>query len=71
MSDRAENPTHFACADCHLICQGQDEMHAQCPECGNKYEGFFTRLIRTSDFAYAYWLESSGAEPRVYGRESP
>ena len=49
------------CTDCHISFAGKDEAghEACCPECGEAYGHFFTKLIRKGTFALMYWLEES------------
>ena len=57
---------HFVCTECRLSFMGDDEtgMKATCPECGEKYDHFFTKLIRGGTFALAYWLRDCPGEIR-------
>ena len=55
----------FVCTDCRLIFASDDEgMNAICPECGETYGHFLTKLIRCNTFALAYWLRDCPGEIR-------
>jgi len=52
---------HFACTECHISFPAVDDEgnKSACPECGEEYGHFFTKLIRCSSFAYCYWLDNN------------
>jgi Zn finger protein HypA/HybF involved in hydrogenase expression len=56
----------FVCTDCRLLFDGDGPRTAICPECGEVYGHFFTKLIRGGTFALAYWLKDFPGEIRQH-----
>ena len=52
---------HFACTVCHISFPAVDGdgNRSACPKCGEGYGHFFTKLIRCSSFAFAYWMNDN------------
>jgi len=49
----------FICTECHISFAGVSNTEAYCPECGEAYGHFFTKLIRKGTFAIMYWFEEN------------
>ena len=47
----------YVCTDCVLSFSG-----SECPLCGEKYGGFFTKLYRSNTFAVAIWARENNIE---------
>jgi predicted RNA-binding Zn-ribbon protein involved in translation (DUF1610 family) len=62
------NFPQFVCTVCRLRFTSIDEhgMKAKCPECGETYGHFFTKLVRCGTFDMAYWLRDEPGEIRKH-----
>ena len=53
----------FVCTHCKVLFTLERptfelmRLTARCPRCQDSYDKFFTHLIRTGTFAFAYWRE--------------